>query len=146
MNTGSVEGCTDWYSVVLGQNRALLVASMMSFQKIYGLHGLNHQIIEYMEKEKVITDKQINKSTDRISPCRLDPFCGRGRVKITKSLKIDKSEVKTLDSLKVQCDIEDFKPLQNVCRVQTSDGLFHSMLSDHKPVIICCYFHYFTEN
>ena len=43
--TGSVEGGTGWYSVVLGQNRAVLVASMMSFQKIYGLHGLNHQII-----------------------------------------------------------------------------------------------------
>ena len=58
MNTGSVEGGTGWYSVVLGQNRAVLVASMMSFQKIYGLHGLNHQIIEYSKKEKVITDTQ----------------------------------------------------------------------------------------
>ena len=57
LNTGSVEGGNGWYSVVLGQNRAVLVASMMSFQKIYGLHGLNHQIIEYMEKEKVMTDK-----------------------------------------------------------------------------------------
>ena len=47
LNTGSVEGGTGWYSVVLGQNRAVLVASMMSFQKIYGLHGLDHQIIEY---------------------------------------------------------------------------------------------------
>ena len=81
-----------WYLVVLGQNRAILVASMMSFQKINGLHRLEHQIIEYMEKEKVMTDKQINKSTDRISSCRLDRFCGRGRVKITKSLKIDKSD------------------------------------------------------
>ena len=81
MNTGSVEGGTGWYSVVLGQNRVVLVASMMSFLKINGLHGLNHQIIEYMEKEKVITDKQTNKSTDRISFCRLDPFYGRGRVK-----------------------------------------------------------------
>ena len=58
MNTGSVEGGTDWYSVLLGQNRAVLVASMMSFQKIYGLHGLNHQIIEYSKKEKVMTDKR----------------------------------------------------------------------------------------
>ena len=58
LNTGSVEGGTGWYSVVLGQNRAVLVASMMSFQKIYGLHGLNNQIIEYSKKEKVITDKQ----------------------------------------------------------------------------------------
>ena len=36
---------------------AVLIASMMSFQKIYGLHGLNHQIIEYSKKVKVITDK-----------------------------------------------------------------------------------------
>ena len=58
LNTWSVEGGTGWYSVLLGQNRAVLVASMISFQKIYGLHGLNHQIIEYSKKEKVITDKQ----------------------------------------------------------------------------------------
>ena len=31
---------------------------MMDFQKINGLHGLNHQIIEYSKKEKVITDKR----------------------------------------------------------------------------------------
>ena len=78
---GSVEGGTGWYSVVLGQNRAILVASMMSFQKINGLHGLNHQIIEYLKKEKVITDKQTHRQTDRISSCRLYPFCRRGRVK-----------------------------------------------------------------
>ena len=81
MNTWSVEGGTGWYSVLLGQNRAVLVASMMSFQKIYGLHGLNHQIIEYLKKEKVITDKQTNGETDRISSFRLDPFCRRGRMK-----------------------------------------------------------------
>ena len=65
MNTGSVEGGTGWYSVLLGQNRAVLVASMMSFQKIYGLHGLDHQIIEYSKKEKVITDKRTDRHTDR---------------------------------------------------------------------------------
>ena len=54
----------------------------MSFQKIYGLHGLNHQIIEYSKKEKVMTDKSTDRQTDRISSCRLDPFCRRGRVKI----------------------------------------------------------------
>ena len=85
MNTGSVEGGTDWYSVLLGQNRAVLVASTMSCQKIYGLHGLDHQIIEYSKKKKVITDKrtdpQTDRHTDRISSCRLDPFCRRGRVK-----------------------------------------------------------------
>ena len=36
----------------------------MSFQKIYGLHGLNHQIIEYSKKEKVITDKRTDRQTD----------------------------------------------------------------------------------
>ena len=60
LNTGSVEGGTGWHLVKLGQNRAVLVASMMSFQKIYGLHGLNHQIIEYSKKEKVMTDKSID--------------------------------------------------------------------------------------
>ena len=59
--TGSVEGGTGRYSVVLGQNRAVLVASMTSFQKIYGLHGLDHQIIEYSKKEKVMTDRQTHR-------------------------------------------------------------------------------------
>ena len=63
-DTGSVEGGTGWYSVVLGQNRAVLVAGMMSFQKIYGLHGLNHHIVEYSKKEKVITDKQTDRHTE----------------------------------------------------------------------------------
>ena len=57
-------GCTGWYLVVLGQNRAVLIASMMSFQKIYGLHGLNHQIIEYSKKEKVITDRHTHRHTE----------------------------------------------------------------------------------
>ena len=65
MNTGSVEGGTGWYSVVLGQKGVVLVASMMSFQKIHGLHGLNHQINEYSKKEKVITGRQMDKRTDR---------------------------------------------------------------------------------
>ena len=50
--TGSVEGGTGWYSLVLDQSRVVQVASMMDFQKINGLHGLNHQIIEYSKKEK----------------------------------------------------------------------------------------------
>ena len=33
--------------MILDQNRAVLVASVIYFQKIFGLHGLNHQIIEY---------------------------------------------------------------------------------------------------
>ena len=67
--------------VILGQNRAVLVASVICFQKIFGLHGVNHQIIQYSEKEKVMTDKWTNKQTDTIIYLRLDPFCGRGRVK-----------------------------------------------------------------
>ena len=44
--------------MVLGQNRAVLAASVICFQKIYGLHdGLNHQIIQYSKKEKVIMDR-----------------------------------------------------------------------------------------
>ena len=54
---GSVWDSTGWYLVVLGQNRAVLVANVISFQKIYGLHAVNHQIIQYLEKETVITDK-----------------------------------------------------------------------------------------
>ena len=64
LNTGSVEGSTGWYSVVLGQNRAVLVASMMSLQKIYGLHGVKHQIIEYSKKEKVMKDRQTDRQTE----------------------------------------------------------------------------------
>ena len=80
LNTGSLEGGTGWYSMVLGQNRAVLVASMMCFQKIYGLHGLNHQIIEYSKKEKVITDRQTDKQTE-FPLVDSTPFCRRGRVK-----------------------------------------------------------------
>ena len=64
MNTGSEQGGTGSYLLVLGQNRAVLAANMMSFQKIYGLHGLNHQIIEYSKKEKVITDRQTDTQTE----------------------------------------------------------------------------------
>ena len=50
--------------MILDQNRAVLVASVIYFQKIFGLHGLNHQIIEYSKKEKVMTDKQTNRQTE----------------------------------------------------------------------------------
>ena len=46
--TWSVEGGTGCYLVVMGRYRVVLV----------GTHGLNHQIIQYSEKEKVMTDKQ----------------------------------------------------------------------------------------
>ena len=59
-----MEGGTGWYSVVLGQNRAVLVASMIPFQNIYCLDGLKLSIIEYSKKEKVMTDKQTNRQTE----------------------------------------------------------------------------------
>ena len=62
--TGSVKGGTGRYLVILDQNRVVLVASVICFQKIFGLHDVNHQIIPYSEKEKVMTDKQINPQTD----------------------------------------------------------------------------------
>ena len=39
--------CTGWYLVVLGQKRAVLVAGVLYFQKIYELHNVSHQIIQY---------------------------------------------------------------------------------------------------
>ena len=62
--TGSANCSTGWYLVVLGQNRAVLVASVICFQKIFGLHGVNHQIIQYSEKEKVMTDRHTDKWTN----------------------------------------------------------------------------------
>ena len=56
--TGSEEGGPGRHLVILDQNRVVLVASVISFQKIFGLHGLNHQIIKYSQKEKMITDRQ----------------------------------------------------------------------------------------
>ena len=40
-------GGTGQYLVILDPNRAVLIAKVICFQKIFGLHGLNHQIIEY---------------------------------------------------------------------------------------------------
>ena len=59
--TGLVYCSNGWYLVVLGQKRAALVVSVICFQKIYGLHGVHHQIIEYSEKEEVMTYRQTNK-------------------------------------------------------------------------------------
>ena len=47
VDIGSVRCGTGWYLVILDLNRAVLVASVIYLQKIFGLHGLNHQIIEY---------------------------------------------------------------------------------------------------
>ena len=63
--TGSVYCGTGWYLVVLSQNRAVLVSSVICFQKIYGLHGVHHQIIEYSEKEEVMTYRQTGRQTDK---------------------------------------------------------------------------------
>ena len=60
----AITGCTGWYLVVLGHNSAVLVASEICFQKIYGLHGDNHQFIQHLEKEKVMMDRQMDKRTD----------------------------------------------------------------------------------
>ena len=51
----------------LGTNQyyEVVVASVICFQKMYGLHGVNHQTLQYSEKEKVITDKQTDTHTDR---------------------------------------------------------------------------------
>ena len=77
---------TGWYLVVLGQNRAVLVASVICFQKIYGLQVVNNQIIQYMEKETVMTDK----STDRpnfLSKTR--PLLWKGSSKKTMISRVD---------------------------------------------------------
>ena len=47
----------------------------------------NHQFIQYLESEKVMTDRQMDKRTDRISYLRFNHFCGRSRVKIKKTLR-----------------------------------------------------------
>ena len=64
-DTGSVLGSTSRYLKVLGQNRAVLVSSVICFQKIYGLHGVHHQIMEYLEKEEVMTYRQTGRQTDK---------------------------------------------------------------------------------
>ena len=46
--TSSVEGGSGRYLVILDKNRAVLVANVICFPKIFGLLGLNHQIIEYL--------------------------------------------------------------------------------------------------
>ena len=56
---------TGWYLVILGQNRAVLVASVICFQQIYSFHCVNHQIIQYSEKEKVMTERQIYGPTNK---------------------------------------------------------------------------------
>ena len=61
--TWSLEGDITSNLVLQGQYKAVLAGtwwylvrtgkySVICFQKLYGLHGLNHQIIEYSTKEK----------------------------------------------------------------------------------------------
>ena len=46
-----------------GSKRAVLVANDICFQKIYGLPGVNHQIIQ--QEEGKSDDEQTNGHTDR---------------------------------------------------------------------------------
>ena len=67
--TGLVYCGNGWYLVVRGQKRAALVVSVICFQKIYGLHGVHHQIIQYSEKGRSDygqTNKQTDKQTDNV--------------------------------------------------------------------------------
>ena len=61
--TGSVYCGTEWYL-------AVLVASVICFRKICGLHGVNHQIFNIQRRKKWW---RRDKSTDRITYIRLDP-------------------------------------------------------------------------
>ena len=57
--------CTGWYLVVLGQNRAVLVASVICFQKIYGLHGETINSFNIWRRKKWWqTDKWTNGQTE----------------------------------------------------------------------------------
>ena len=49
---------SQYTAVLVGQYWALVVASVINIKKIYGLHGVNHQIIQHSEKKKMMTDKQ----------------------------------------------------------------------------------------
>ena len=46
--TELVYGGTGRCLVILDQNTAVLVVSVICFRNIFGLHGLNHQITEYL--------------------------------------------------------------------------------------------------
>ena len=59
--------------MVLGQNRALLVASVICFQKIFGLHGLNHEIIEYwVDRGRILVGTQWSGSEQGGTGCQHD--------------------------------------------------------------------------
>ena len=58
--TGSVKGGTGGYLLVLGPEQR--GTRYQCFQKMY---DLNYQIMEYLKKEKVFTDKQMDTQTDR---------------------------------------------------------------------------------
>ena len=70
--TWSVEGSTGCYLVEPGQCRAVLVGTWWYWvrtggtgcqcEKMYGLHDLNHQIIEYSEREKSDYEKMYRRT------------------------------------------------------------------------------------
>ena len=62
------------------------IAFIIIFQNMYGYRGLWGLQADIMIIFKVMTDTQTDRQTDRISSCRLDPFCRRGRVKILFNL------------------------------------------------------------
>ena len=66
--TRSVLGGSGRYLVVLGQNRGC------QCEKMYGLHDLNHQIIEYSEREKSDYEKTYKRTEFPL----VDPFSRRG--------------------------------------------------------------------
>ena len=80
------------FLVVGGQNRAVLVASVICFQKMYGFHGINHQIFNTWRTKKS-DDGQRDRQTNRISFFKFNPFCRRGRVKTCRCLAAQKNEV-----------------------------------------------------
>ena len=101
--TGSAYCGTGWYLVVLGQKRAVLVDSVICLQKIYGLHGVNHQIIQYSEKEEVITYRQTDKETNKknfLSKTR--PLLWRGSSKYDIEESIGDSLVKAYRQVLVE--------------------------------------------
>ena len=77
VGTGSVDGGTGWYFVKTG-GTGCQYDMLSEIIRFAWSKSSNYWIVE---EWKVITDKQTNKQTDRISFPRLDPFCWRGRVK-----------------------------------------------------------------
>ena len=86
-----------WPNVVLGKLGPLWFFAVNwapANGALANLHGVNYQIIQHSEKEKMMTDKWTDRQTDRISYLRLDPFCGRGRVKTCLMCALGHSDIR----------------------------------------------------